>query len=443
MSEAPSLLHLEILGPRASLDRWLAVLQEDGSCHVADAMAGLEGERGIGRPHPTADETDARARRGEAARVLRALEGILPREAPEAGEERPAFTVGATGEGRDAFEAAVREAEEVGARLLRAVEAARQAKGAPTDALARDGARARRLLDAVEDAERREALLDRLAGTAHVVAVRAWVPAEGGEPLRRRLARDAGPEVVVRELAPAPDEPALPREGRSGASGSLAGLAALAPLALGVAWSDIGGGLILLLGGAILQVRAAEGSPRRRTALLAQLAGLFAFLGGLGAGRAFGALGRQVWGTGWGLFSQGPGPVPWRIYLLLLGVLAVLFGLGGAVASSRAGRGRGDAFEGRGVGASLALFAAAGLAVFRLAALGTVALMAGPTAFAWLATPSIERIVAAVVLLAAAPLAAVADAAHLTRGVPYDFAAPDPRPAPPYAPLCRARVGGR
>ncbi|MDJ0972948.1 MAG: hypothetical protein QNJ98_00635 [Planctomycetota bacterium] len=71
-------VHYEILGPRASLDGWLAVLQDLGTCHLADAMHGLEGENGIARPEPSLEELQAELVRSEAGRALRAVERVLP-----------------------------------------------------------------------------------------------------------------------------------------------------------------------------------------------------------------------------------------------------------------------------------------------------------------------------------------------------------------------------
>lgn len=70
--------HLEILGPRKRLDRWLEALQEQGSCHLADALVDLEGEVGLGRPVPDPDEERSAQLRGEAAFALRAVARLLP-----------------------------------------------------------------------------------------------------------------------------------------------------------------------------------------------------------------------------------------------------------------------------------------------------------------------------------------------------------------------------
>ena len=74
---AAPFVHLEVLGPRAGLDRWLAVLQDHGGCHLADALTGLEGEAGIARPrsHPGGG---ARRRAPQRGRPLAARDRTFP-----------------------------------------------------------------------------------------------------------------------------------------------------------------------------------------------------------------------------------------------------------------------------------------------------------------------------------------------------------------------------
>ena len=79
---ASPFLHLEILGPRSTLDQWLSVLQDHGGCHLADALVDLDREPGIARPISTPDERDAEVRRSEAAHLLRSVERVLPRTPP-------------------------------------------------------------------------------------------------------------------------------------------------------------------------------------------------------------------------------------------------------------------------------------------------------------------------------------------------------------------------
>lgn len=101
-------VHYEILGPRDTLDGWLTSLQDMGSCHLADAMHGLEGETGIGRPAPSFEEMQAEMIRSEAGRALRAVARVLPASRTARGlsaaggsaeSERPDWQLGVGGGG--------------------------------------------------------------------------------------------------------------------------------------------------------------------------------------------------------------------------------------------------------------------------------------------------------------------------------------------------------
>ncbi len=621
----PAFLQVEILGPRATLDRWLEGVQEHGRCHVVDALLGLEGEPGISRPTPTRDENDAATMRSEALRRLRAVERVLPRTAPDGNGSapRPSFSVGASGQGLADVERDAAAAGSVGGKILAALEAGRDAdrsveaaearqlllsalpparsdplgvayafsaerpvprrrlerftrdgasvwravgerqavvvldvpsgqedrfgqelarlggrkvewepdllQGGRAAALARatealahakardrealgalrrvvdaEGPRARRFLDALEDAEARARLRDRLATTEQVTALRAWVPSEDVDALETRLRVRVGPEVVVRALGDGTDAPAAPRRvapvplaalqgvgaRRFGEVTAPALLALAVPIAFGLAWADLAGGLLLLLGGAFLQIGAVPGSPRRDTSLLAEVAGLGALLGGLLAGHGFGALGASWFGVGWGFLPGEGGWAEWPSALRFTWIVGAAAAAGAAwglgVASGRA-RGGGPAGARAGLGvalplvvvagaaaatlpagtvlhalwwtapvAAIALLVVAGLregggrlvldlaATVRLVAVPLFALEVASRVFARLAAdPSAAGWIVGVPLLAVATLAAVVDPAHVAMGVPYDLSLGGRALAEPYAPFARrGRDGG-
>jgi hypothetical protein len=172
-----------------------------------------------------------------------------------------------------------------------------------------------------------------------------YVPTEAVNALSRHLAARAGPEVVLRPLAPADDAPALPRAvaglpfsalaglapRRFGETSGAALLALAAPLAFGVALADLAGGLLLFAAGGLLSLGASPGSPRRQSAALAELAGFVALVAGLLLGRAFGALGSHWFGEGWGFLGDGASGLEarQRLFLGLLGGAGAALGLWG------------------------------------------------------------------------------------------------------------------
>ncbi len=438
------LVHVEILGPRLGLDDWLRRVQRHGGCHLADALAGLEGHAGVGRPSPREEERRAAELRAAALIALRALSGVLPPAPRPAADEGWSLPPGGVDEARlrdrveracalarglreaevraaqaasvvDGLEAAraaaraaarlglpalpamafgagpggaarrlERAARRAGARAARAgsggrevvvadaagAQAALEAAGAipialppelvgrpPAEAEAaiqrawpaaaeaeraarqalaersrREGPEARQHLDGLEDAEARGVASRLLAATAQVVALRAYVAREQLRTLEEALARAGGPPLVLRRLAPGPDAPgpvrSLPapplaalralapaRLGSRAASGALA--LALAPLAAFLA-GDVAVGLLLLFGGAWLGAGAQATPARREAGLWAQISGLAALLAGLLSGRALGALGERLLGTGWGAWPGLPDTLSGRVRLLAL-----------------------------------------------------------------------------------------------------------------------------
>lgn len=624
---ASPFVHLEILGPRASLDAWLAVLQDHGGCHVADALVALEGEAGIGRPAPTSSELRASLLQSEAARALGSVERVLPLSAPDEDvSARPLWAVGARGVGEVDVEALRDEALQVGGRIRQALEEARAAEHAVEEAegvrlalraldaggeakvggrvwlVAREGGRPRRLvralaraghqvkavegavgtvvaawggeglgtaveedaaagrvrplpwpedlqgrdlpaarraaderlvaarrhlddavvrlrrridedgprgrllLDALADGASRSAAWQRLASTEHAVAARVFVRREDVTSLRRRLSVAFGREVVVRDLAPAADPPALPRTVAGLPFAALDGLrppcfgevpvasllALAVPLAVGVILADLAGGLLLLLVGAVIGAGAAAGSPRRDTALLGQLGGLVALLGGILGGRAFGDAGVHWFGAGWGIAPGAnllPALDPFRGILLVLGAVALLLAAWGVVCAARAWRRRRSARAWTAVVATLEFLAVAGagaavllpahplrvlwvlapaaglgilllapvvgmraglgrllldlVGVLRLVAVAGLALALIETGFGTLDDLNTIRIVLGPLVIILGALAIVVDPAHAAMGVPYDLPLGSRRLATPFTPLVRRVVRAR
>ncbi|MCB9829658.1 MAG: hypothetical protein H6806_07850 [Planctomycetes bacterium] len=616
--------HLEILGPRASAEHWLLAVQEAGVAHVADALHGLEGRPGIGRPAPTEWERAGAAERAEALRSLRALERVLPPSRTPEGAERPSWIVGFDGgDAPEAISALTAEAHALAARLgerlvvleaataladraearraalallasdedgraagavlhlpdgshlgrqlLRALRSggleARTAspkrgvvvsvKGSGADddtpapavlqaaeahgaevvpwpgpwagrradalaseaqatlaaaeaeeaearaALAREvadaGTRARLLLDGLADAEARDAVMGRLAATEHVAALRVFVPVGEEARLREALKRRHGNDLVVRRLGAADDAPSHARRLAMRPFEALAGwrpsrlgslplpvlLAPVMPPALAFAWGDLGLGLVFLGVGALLGIGAQPLSPRRDTALLAQLAGIAGLAGGICLESAFGAAGERAFGTGWGLLRglvpdavMGLAGAPWRVAIAVVVILVAAAAVAATAAIAAAwrgapGRGRSPALTATtalaGVGLALGfvpggsplvgfllaaiaaavvvavhgvgtLFERTGLdlvGVVRLVAVGVFG-VAGMSAL--LASTGAAAVLMAIVGLPFLALAVVADAGYAALGVPYDLALGGQRFAHAYVPFARRRA---
>jgi len=614
MIEAP-FQHYEVLGPRAAVEDWLAALQDLGTCHLSDALHGLEGENGIGRPRPDAHEQDVELVRSEAARSLQSVARVLPPTAvDEPAGRRPDWTMapGGIGEGdllslRDeavtlsgrvhvelealrraeseyeacdavfagieALQAAdeptvngrglavssdARSARRLGRRLRRAgldplrkageksivfvlraadatvtsdgvqqiaeaigarafdfpdtlqgaliEEALREtseargrakhgvgaARAALTLRVREDGPRARQLLDSLQDAEARRNARGLLAATEHVAAARVYVRREDSTPLTEHLTKVFGKNIVVRPLADtdvdadADDAPTLPRSVAPVPFAALEGLrpsrfgdvavacvlALFAPIAVGFVWADAAGGLLLMVAGALLGLGAGRGSPRRDTALMAQVGGLVALAMGLIGGRAFGAGGVAWFGEGWGavesfaIGSSAPSSFlrPFVGVLAVLGLVSGTLAVYGAVLALKAWRGGRVArarsnlfatlrfaivagFAGAAVGSASWLNGAwllvpiVAVAVFLLegargfvtrfcldlvGVLRLVAVCGGAVAlfeygFATWADPSVVDIFVVPLALFIGALAVLADSAHVAMGVPYDM----------------------
>lgn len=211
------------------------------------------------------------------------------------------------------------DASAEGAALLEARGLETEARATLRSEVAATGERGRFLLDSLEDADRRSRARRQLASSEYVTAARVYVRPEDESILRERLHAAHGESVVLRPLAERGDAPSRPRRiaaapfavfdallpGRFGEVPSAALLALFTPLAVGLVWADVAGGVFLLLAGALLGSGAGAGSPRRDTALLAQVGGLLSLVLGVLFGRAFGPAGAAWFGTDWGLGGWG------------------------------------------------------------------------------------------------------------------------------------------
>lgn len=371
-----------------------------------------------------------------------------------------------------------------------------EARAALTARVSEHGIRGRFLLDSLEDAEARTAARRHLASTEHVAAARVYVRPEDEPRLREHVRAAHGEVVVMRPLAEADDAPTLPRRIAAAPFAALRGLhatrfgdiapsavlALLAPIAVGLTWGDLIGGVLLLLAGGLLGWRAGPGSPRRDTALLAQVAGFAAMLVGALAGRAFGPAGAAWFGDAWGIAAASGRFVPegFAGIVLILGVGAAALALWGGLLALRAwGRGR-TARAGALVQTSLVYAAILGLAaaampaghavrplawlvlpavallfvfggprrvivrlglelvgVLRLVAVGGLAILVCNAVFASWLSPGVVSLVAGSLALLVAALAVVADPAHMAMGVPYDLSLGGRRLGQPFVPFRR------
>ena len=376
-----------------------------------------------------------------------------------------------------------------------------EARAALTAKVSEVGGRGRFLLDSLEDAEARTEARQHLASTEHVAAARVYVRPEDEPRLRETVRHAHGDVVVLRPLAEADDAPTLPRRiatapfaalrglvaGRYGDIAPSTVLALLAPFAVGLAWGDLIGGVLLLLAGGLLGWRAAPGSPRRDTALLAQIAGFVAMVIGVLAGRAFGPAGDAWFGSSWGVVSEAGRLVPQGVagVFLILGIGAGVLALMGLLFALRAwGRGR-TARAGALVQTALVYATVFGLAgaaapgghalrafawlvppavallfafggprrvlvrlglelvgVLRLVAVGGLAIVICNAVFASWLEPGVLSIVVGSLALLVAALAVVADPAHMAMGVPYDLSLGGRRLGRPFQAFQRQLRGG-
>jgi hypothetical protein len=488
------------------------VLRLDAAAAAVEALARAGAERATGFVYRVPRSSPhARRLRRRLAKLGKVLPGTgqrshvfvlaeLPSGAPEVaaalgaeGSDLPAHL----GDGTPAA-ARVRLGEE----LTKAVGAEADARAVLARVVAEQGDRGRFLLDSLIDAERRTQARRHLASTEHVTAARLYVRPEDDALLRERLHAAHGEAVVVRPLSETEDEPSTPRRiasvpfaawqgllpGRFGEVSPAAVLALLAPLAVGLVLADVAGGLLLLLAGALLGAAAGVGSPRRDTALLAQVGGFAALVIGLLTGRAFGPAGETWFGSAWGFTPELAGwldvlpgwAAPFAGVAGILGAAALLAAAWGLVlAAMHRSRGRvaraHSAFLGTlhyavivGLAAAalgpafsvhvlwwLAPLAALGLlilagprrfvirlcldlvGVLRLVAVGGAALLIFQLVLAQWASPDVFGVAVGALALIVAALAVVADPAHLAMGVPYDLALGGRRLSRPFQPFAR------
>ncbi len=389
----------------------------------------------------------------------------------------------------------------LGEQLRTARQSEREARLALQAKVGEVGIRGRFLLDSLSDAEERTVARRQLASTEHVTAARLYVRPEDEPRLRERVRAAHGDVVVLRPLAEADDAPTLPRRIAEAPFAALRGLvperfgdvapssvlALLAPIAAGIVWGDLVGGLLLLLSGGLLGWRAGPGSPRRDTALLAQVAGFAAMLVGVLTGRAFGSAGEVWFGSGWGVAPALDRWLPGGFagVFLVLGAGAMLLAAWGSVLALRAWGRRRSARARSLIQTSLVYLTVAGLAaavagptsplfpaawlaagaalalwllggarhvllrlglelvgVLRLVAVAGAALLVCQAVFgSWIELSVLDLTVGVLALLVAS-LAMVADPAHVAMGVPYDLALGGRRLSRPFAPFRRhARDG--
>ena len=439
--------------------------------------------------------------RGERSTVL-----LVPGDAPPPSTSELAARFGADAASLPADIAALEcpEAKRVlAARLAEALQEESDARAALRTQVDAVGDRGRFLLDAVEDADARLAARRHLASTEHVVAARVFVRPEDEPTLRERLHGAHGDVVVMRPLAESDDLPTLPRRiapvpfaalrgllpERYGEVAPSALLALVAPLAVGIVWADVLGGLLLLTAGGLMGWGAGPGSPRRDTALLAQIGGFTALVLGFLGGRAFGPAGEAWFGAHWGaapyLLSFLPGAVsPWLApfvgVLAVLGGFSLAVGLWGGVLALR------DVQQGRRARASSTFQAAlpyvlvAGVAaavaaptqplggfgllapacaiaalflagprrflmrtgldlvgVLRLVAVAGAALVVFDVVSSGWVHPGVIDVTLGPLCLLVAALAVVADPGHMAMGVPYDLALGGRRLRRPFEPFAR------
>ncbi len=395
---------------------------------------------------------------------------------------------------------------EAGAAVAAAEADEAEARAALAREVVDSGSRARHLLDSLDDADARDAVFARAASTDHVVALRVFVPQGEETRLRDALARRHGRDLVVRRLAPSGDAPSHARRLAARPFEALAGwlpsrleglslpvlLAPVMPPAIAFAWGDLGVGLVFLGVGALLALRAEAGSPRRDTALLAQVTGLCGLAGGILFEGAFGRVGEGAFGTGWGLLrgaladaDLGPDASRARVGIAVVAVFAAaaaLAALASVIAAIRARPGRGmaqaltasTAIAGLGIalGFVLAPSPLPGV-LLALTAVGTVALTHGGltlfertgldlvgcvrlvavTVFGLAAMEAVLQpladaagfgaVLGALVGLPLLALAVAADAAYAALGVPYDLALGGQRLTSAYTPFTRVPLASR
>ncbi|HUP05602.1 MAG TPA: V-type ATPase 116kDa subunit family protein [Caldimonas sp.] len=250
--------------------------------------------------------------------------------------------------------------------------------------------------------------------------VEGWLPEPLLSPLRERVARELGPEVVVVKLgsepwtrAEAPVALANPRLFRPfelitrafplpryGSIDPTPFVAVTFPMFFGLMMGDVGYGL--LLGGiaALLRWRSRPGSTWRAVAEMGLACALFAVVFGLLFGEFFGSLGAGF-GMPQGAFHREEALGPFLAFTVALGAVHILLGLVlAAVGAWRQGQRRHAI--GRGLTtAMIVLIAVALLAAFRIlpAQLFTPAAIAVLVAFPVLV--ALEGIIAVVELMSA------------------------------------------
>jgi V/A-type H+/Na+-transporting ATPase subunit I len=173
-----------------------------------------------------------------------------------------------------------------------------------------------------------------------------WIPAPAVKPLRERIARELGPEILVAQVATepwtrvdAPVELSNPRLFRSfelitrafplpryGSIDPTPFVAVFFPMFFGLMLGDVGYGLVLAAIAAVLIRRARPASARKAIAEMALACALFAIVFGVLFGELFGTLGREF-GMRPLAFDREHALVPFLVFTVALGTVHVLLGL--------------------------------------------------------------------------------------------------------------------
>lgn len=263
----------------------------------------------------------------------------------------------------------------------------------PRELAEQDATRARLVRSAGPTLVRaRQAIHDRLdelaametAGVSpHAFVIEGWVPAAEHEAFARALLTQAGPEIVVIEVAreewtARDDAPVVlhnPRLFRPfetlvrlmplpryGSIDPTPFVAVFFPAFFGIMLGDIGYGVVLGAGALALRARAKPGTTLRALAEIAGACAVFTVIAGTLYGELFGDLGRQWFGLRPLAFDRSEALLPFLLLAIAIGTIHVLVGLGLGIVTAR---GHPRQVVGRGVSALMIVLI--GLAVLAVA----------------------------------------------------------------------------
>ena len=173
-----------------------------------------------------------------------------------------------------------------------------------------------------------------------------WMPAPAVAALRKRIARELGPEVLVAQVATepwtradAPVELSNPRLFRPfelitrafplpryGSIDPTPFVAVFFPMFFGLMLGDVGYGLVLAAIAAVAMRRARPASVAKAVAAMALACALFAIVFGVLFGELFGTLGREF-GMRPLAFDRERALVPFLVFTVALGTVHIVLGL--------------------------------------------------------------------------------------------------------------------